>query len=74
MRGGGRETGREDRGGEGKMGGERRRDEGKGGWKGEGEKKGKRGEWQGVAGPPFRKFLDPPLLSTGQGVAKFSEI
>ena len=41
------------------MEGERRRDEGKGGGEEEGEGRG--GE-QGVAGPPFRKFLDPPLM------------
>jgi len=33
---------------------------------GKGEGKGKmkgRGRGQGVTGPPFRKFLDPPLLA-----------
>jgi len=46
------------------MGGERRRDGGKGGGggKGEGEEEGKgRERGQGVAGSPFRKFLDRPL-------------
>jgi len=47
------------------MGGERRRDEGKGGGKGEEEGKGW-GRGQRVAGPPFRKFLDPPLDTVAQ--------
>ena len=64
-----RGTGRERREGE-RGGGRGKGGEGRGRWKGKGggmkgkggkgKRKG-RGRGQGVTGPPFRKFLDPPL-------------